>query len=449
MKQAFSLSACAAIAAFLAAAPPATAEIGVLAAVNRDMTGARPSEAARPLFIKEQLVSNELIETTTNGGGQVLFLDQTSLTIAPNSSIVLDKYVYDPDANTGEIGITVARGALRLIGGRITKTSEATIKTPSATIGIRGGIGSTNVGADGATRYVHLAGISSTITTAQGFLTITREGGYAEIGVDGALEYLGVAPPEVMASAVRASTGSGDGGSSGGGDASAQIGQVTAEVSQSDGAVQDAPISTQGERQSVEFAELPVELTVAPDDDLSDANLMDDLGDDLVPGVDGVAFSGLYAVTASTVDGTFTGDLPFNVFFSPSDGQGIANVGIPVAGADVNLAAPNPQTQELELVDSFVVVSQGTNGIVNEQGLPTVLLGDVNASFTVNAANALSGNVSLNYENGPSIIQGTFFADGVANNIPGVNVPDGGTIASETADALREVLTTGVTEPGN
>ena len=65
----------------------------------------------------------------------MLFLDQTSLTVSPNSEIVLDKYVYDPEAQTGEIGVSVARGVLRLIGGRITKKTDGVIKTPTATIG--------------------------------------------------------------------------------------------------------------------------------------------------------------------------------------------------------------------------------------------------------------------------------------------------------------------------
>ena len=72
--------------------------------------------------------------------GQLLFVDQTTLTIAPNSEVVLDKFVFDPDRGTGEIAISLTKGALRFIGGKISKNTDAVINTPSATIGIRGGL---------------------------------------------------------------------------------------------------------------------------------------------------------------------------------------------------------------------------------------------------------------------------------------------------------------------
>lgn len=69
-----------------------------------------------------------------------------------------------------------------MVGGRITKSTAATIRTPSATIGIRGGIGDIIVNDDGSTEIMHIAGISTTITsTNDKSITITREGGTAVV----------------------------------------------------------------------------------------------------------------------------------------------------------------------------------------------------------------------------------------------------------------------------
>ena len=154
-----------------------SADVGVLAAVNRDVLGERPEERPRQLVLREKLILNERITTSDVGGGQVMFLDQTTLTLSPNSNILLDRYVYDPNAQVGDVSVTLLKGAMRFVGGRITKTGVATIKTPSATIGIRGGIGHVSVDERGGTNYLHIAGISSTVTNSAGTVVVTREGG--------------------------------------------------------------------------------------------------------------------------------------------------------------------------------------------------------------------------------------------------------------------------------
>lgn len=152
-------------------------DVGVLAAVNKDVLGERPQEQPRQLVLREKLILDERITTSDVGGGQVMFLDQTTLTLSPNSNILLDRYVYDPSAQVGDVSITLLKGAMRFVGGRITKTGVATIKTPSATIGIRGGIGHVTIDDQGGTKYLHIAGISSTVTNSAGSVVVTREGG--------------------------------------------------------------------------------------------------------------------------------------------------------------------------------------------------------------------------------------------------------------------------------
>ncbi len=181
-------------------------DVGVLAAVNKDVVGERPREQPRQLVLREKLILDERITTSDVGGGQVMFLDQTTLTLSPNSNILLDRYVYDPSAQIGDVSVTLLKGAMRFVGGRITKTGVATIKTPSATIGIRGGIGHIAVDEDGGTNYLHIAGISSTISNSAGTVVVTREGGSVTVPPPAAGDGGGVAPAGPLATETGAGT---------------------------------------------------------------------------------------------------------------------------------------------------------------------------------------------------------------------------------------------------
>ena len=104
----------------------AVAEVGTLAAVNRDVEGTRPAESPRALVLSERLIQNERVKTSDAGGGQIMFLDQTTLTLTPNSDIILDKYVFDPEADTGALSVTMLTGAMRLVGGPTSRPSRRT-----------------------------------------------------------------------------------------------------------------------------------------------------------------------------------------------------------------------------------------------------------------------------------------------------------------------------------
>ena len=119
---------------------PAAARVGVTSATEGDPTGKPPMDAERILRVGIDVVADELLTTNENDRAHLVFLDGTSLTVSPNARLKIDRYVYDPASRTGSIGVTAAQGVFRLVGGRISKSNEITIKTPSATLGLRGGI---------------------------------------------------------------------------------------------------------------------------------------------------------------------------------------------------------------------------------------------------------------------------------------------------------------------
>jgi hypothetical protein len=113
--------------------------VGAAAAVKPASTGTPPGGASRTLQVGTDIQSKERIQTSGSGSLQVMFLDKSSLTIGPNSDLVVDEFVYKQGGGNGAFAARLTKGALRFVGGQISHTSGATITTPAATIGIRGG----------------------------------------------------------------------------------------------------------------------------------------------------------------------------------------------------------------------------------------------------------------------------------------------------------------------
>lgn len=118
----------------LATSAPAQ-EVGKASAVNPAATA-----NLRTILIGTSIAHKERIKTAPQGSVQLLFIDKTSMTIGPNSDLVIDEYVYDPNASSGKLAVTLGKGALRFVGGQISHSGEAEIKTADAVIGIRGGV---------------------------------------------------------------------------------------------------------------------------------------------------------------------------------------------------------------------------------------------------------------------------------------------------------------------
>lgn len=239
----------------LASAPALATEIGSVAAVNTDVTGTPPTADSRILSISDDVVLNERIVSSATGTAQFLFLDQTSLTVSPQSELVLDRYVYDPDQGTGEIAVDMTKGVLRFIGGRISKSSDAVVRTPITTIGIRGGISLIVVSGDNV-RIVHAAGDYTRASCDAGTsckgppVTVSRPNAVIEVRPGEAPKYAGIISPAGIAEIYSALSVTGGGGGRNIDRILAALGrgqQGTAAVSSGGNAPYQSPISTRGE----------------------------------------------------------------------------------------------------------------------------------------------------------------------------------------------------------
>ncbi len=60
---------------------------------------------------------DEKIETGAKSKAQLIFKDETVLSIGPKSEVMLTKFVYDPDPNKRKVVVRAVRGAFRFIDG--------------------------------------------------------------------------------------------------------------------------------------------------------------------------------------------------------------------------------------------------------------------------------------------------------------------------------------------
>ncbi|HBA43179.1 MAG TPA: hypothetical protein DCZ07_09410 [Alphaproteobacteria bacterium] len=99
------------------------------------------------------MFSNEVIATRADSASKIRFLDDTMLTVGPDSKVTLDEFVYDPKSQNSKMVINTAIGVARFVTGKMGSASYK-IATPTATIGVRGTVFTVFVAANGATSIV-------------------------------------------------------------------------------------------------------------------------------------------------------------------------------------------------------------------------------------------------------------------------------------------------------
>ncbi len=183
----------AAAAAFVFAGPAFAAELqkaGVIGNLQGNVTGVMPDKTTVSVKAGDAVYINETLHTGPGAKAQLMFLDRSSLTLVPDTSVTIDTFVYNPEAGAGEMSLQSARGTLRLIGGALTKKDYVTIKTPVSTVGIRGGIVQVSVAGDGKqSEAIFLYGRDMKVDNAAGVAqSVTQFGGGVVMHNSGAAE---------------------------------------------------------------------------------------------------------------------------------------------------------------------------------------------------------------------------------------------------------------------
>ena len=129
-----------------AAAEP---EIGTTVAVKNQVI-VEFEENKRRLQKGGKVHQNEVVETAKSATAEIQLLDDTKLAVGPSARVVLDKFVYNASATPGAITVNLSKGAFRFISGS-SPSGNYEIRTPTASMGVRGTVFDVFVAANGET----------------------------------------------------------------------------------------------------------------------------------------------------------------------------------------------------------------------------------------------------------------------------------------------------------
>lgn len=131
----------------------------------------------------DEIFLGDRIVTGPAGGLQIMLLDGTTFSVGPNSSMVIDEFVYNPADGTGKLTASVTRGTLRLISGRLARQDQEAIKIklPVATVGVRGTMSIFSGGPNGWFTGLFGIGPNNTVDRPGSYLVVEINGVFYQI----------------------------------------------------------------------------------------------------------------------------------------------------------------------------------------------------------------------------------------------------------------------------
>jgi hypothetical protein len=118
--------------------------------------GTPPEQGRTELAAASPVHRNELLETGEESAVEVVFVDASKLTMGQSARVTVDEFVYaDPATSRSVINLT--KGAFRFVSGNMAE-DKVTLKTPTATMVIRGTELKIDVADDGQTEVSVIEG---------------------------------------------------------------------------------------------------------------------------------------------------------------------------------------------------------------------------------------------------------------------------------------------------
>lgn len=191
------------LAAMLLAVPlPVFADAGAVQFVSGEVKIIRSDGREIAAVKGAKILEGDTIVTGPNGNAQLLMADEALISLRPDSTLRLDAYRYAGREDGSEKGILgLLKGGFRTLTGLIGRTNKSNylVRTPTATIGIRG--------TDHEPFFIPPAGWSGAPGADPGTYNkvnsgatfLQTEGGRIELGAN----QVGFAPPSAQAQPVR------------------------------------------------------------------------------------------------------------------------------------------------------------------------------------------------------------------------------------------------------
>ena len=113
--------------------------VAVITAIKGSVSIVNLVKESREASLGEELYPSDRVLTADKSMAQIVFKDETIVTLGKNSNFYIKKYIYTNQENSS-VGLNLLRGSVRVITGKIGKMAPQKFKvaTKNATIGIRG-----------------------------------------------------------------------------------------------------------------------------------------------------------------------------------------------------------------------------------------------------------------------------------------------------------------------
>ena len=120
----------------------------------------------------------DLIETL-KGRTNIKFVDDTKVSVTEYSKLLIDEFIYNPEKKTGKLSLKAALGTISYSPGKIAKNSRQNvkIKSPTASVSVRGTDFTMNVQEDGASSFLLLPSTDDTGKSYVGSIDVSTLGG--------------------------------------------------------------------------------------------------------------------------------------------------------------------------------------------------------------------------------------------------------------------------------
>jgi len=132
------------LAALIGAGPTVAAQdgdpIGSVIAIRGDVQAVTADGQSRELAMKQNVFRRDTIRTGAHSRVQMMFADNTVISLGRDTVMSLEEFEYDPKSSEGAMVTRVDEGVFRVLGGALTAIAPEKFRTetPTATIGIRG-----------------------------------------------------------------------------------------------------------------------------------------------------------------------------------------------------------------------------------------------------------------------------------------------------------------------
>ena len=137
---------------------PEAAPIGRVVTVEGSVSATRADGTQVTLTTDSPVFQGDVIETASDGAVGLVFNDDTTFSLGESARMVLDKLIYNPDTGVGESTFSIIQGAFVFVTGEIagSQPDAMIVRTPVATIGIRGTTVAGQISIDGTDSTISL-----------------------------------------------------------------------------------------------------------------------------------------------------------------------------------------------------------------------------------------------------------------------------------------------------